>query len=348
MDITARKEAEEARRQGEQRLRLALESARMMTWEWDAESDMGLHDGGVPAEDYLKSGHRLEEFLELVAEEDRERVSKAIRRTLAEGVDFNVEFRVAPAGADPRWIASRGTVVRNEAGKLTRLAGVAMDITDSKRADQALRESEERFRVLYRDNPSMYFTVALDGTVLSVNQFGAAQLGYEPEELVGRPVFDVFYRQDRAALRRHLSFLAKDQSAVRSWELRKVRKDGVLIWVRETVRSTRDADGATMFLVVCEDITERRKMEDERQAFRERLQQRAERAVASGNRYGLSFREMMVLDQVAAGKSDKEIAIALGIRHWTVSKHVANLMKKMGVASRGEAGVNAVREGIIK
>jgi DNA-binding NarL/FixJ family response regulator len=89
-------------------------------------------------------------------------------------------------------------------------------------------------------------------------------------------------------------------------------------------------------------------MEEMMQALREQLEQRADRAVASGNRYKLSFREMTVLDQVAAGKSDKEIGVVLGIQPMTVSKHVANVLKKMGAASRAEAGVRAWREGIIK
>jgi PAS domain S-box-containing protein len=348
-DITERKKAEDERRRGEERLRLALEGARMMTWEWDVSTDSASHDGGENAEvNYLRNGHKLADFLAMVAKEDREKVSEAIQRTVDEGADYNVEFRAAPAGGEPRWIASRGTVVRNETGTVVQVVGVAMDITESKRADEALRESEERFRALYQDNPSMYFTVAGDGTVLSVNRFGAEQLGYEVDELVGTSVFDIFHRNDRAAVRRQLSFLAKDLNAVRSWEFRKVRKDGQVIWVREIVRATRSADGGTIFLVVCEDITERRTMEDAMQAMREQLEQRADLAVASENQYGLSFREMTVLDQVASGKSDKEIGLVLGIRPWTVSKHVANVLKKMGAASRSEAGVRAWREGIIK
>jgi PAS domain S-box-containing protein len=349
MDITERKKAEEARRQGEERLRLALDGGRMMTWEWDVVADSGTHNGGEKAElEYLGVAHTLAEFLSIVAEDDRERVRAAVLRSVEHGADYGVEFRVSPAGAETRWVASRGTVVRNQAGEVTGLAGVAMDITESKRADEALRESEERYRALYQDNPAMYFTVALDGTVLSVNRFGAEQLGYGEDELVGRSVFDVFHKSDRAAVRRQFSYLSKHLNSVRSWEFRKVRKDGEEIWVREIVRATRDGEGQTIFLVVCEDITERHRMEELMQAMREQLEQRADRAMASGNVYNLSFREMTVLDQVADGKSDKEIGIVLGIRPMTVSKHVANVLKKMGAASRAEAGVRAWREGIIK
>jgi PAS domain-containing protein len=59
---------------------------------------------------------------------------------------------------------------------------------ERKRAETALRQSEERYRALYEENPSMYFTLGPGGTVVSLNRFGAEQLGYTVEELVGEPV----------------------------------------------------------------------------------------------------------------------------------------------------------------
>ena len=66
-----------------------------------------------------------------------------------------------------------------------------------------------------------------------------------------------------------------------------------------------------------------------------------------GQAYGLTFREMTVLRLVVAGKSDKEIAATLGISTLTASKHLANILRKMGAGSRTEAGVRAVREGLL-
>ena len=194
----------------------------------------------------------------------------------------------------------------------------------------------------------MYFTVAEDGTVLSVNQFGAAQLGYTSDELVGRSVYDVFHKPDRPAVKRQFAALAKELDEVRTWEFRKVRKDGEIIWVKETVRGVQDENRSITFLVVCEDISERKALEAAMETMREQLESRAERAVARGSAYSLSFRELTVLDLVADGKSDKEIAVILGIRPMTVSKHVANVLRKMNAASRAEAGVRAWREGLIR
>src|SRR6185295_18293111 len=69
---------------------------------------------------------------------------------------------------------------------------------------EKLRLSEERYRALYDDNPSMYFTVAPSGTIRSVNEFGAQQLGYSKDELVGRSVLAVVYPDDHATVRRSL------------------------------------------------------------------------------------------------------------------------------------------------
>jgi PAS domain S-box-containing protein len=151
---------------------------------------------------------------------------------------------------------------------------VATEILERARAEEdfqrsqtvtlkALRDSEERYRVLYEDNPSMYFTVTADGTVRSVNRFGTEQLGYRADELVGRSVLTVFHEEDRNKARQSLqtAFQAPDQ--VHQWELRKVRKDGQILWVREDVRIVRDGVGDPLALIVCDDITERHRAEEE-------------------------------------------------------------------------------------
>jgi DNA-binding NarL/FixJ family response regulator len=72
-----------------------------------------------------------------------------------------------------------------------------------------------------------------------------------------------------------------------------------------------------------------------------------ERRMPRGHPYGLTFRELTVLRLVVAGKSNKEIGVTLGISPFTASKHVANILRKMGAGSRTEAGVRAVREGLL-
>lgn len=127
------------------------------------------------------------------------------------------------------------------------------------RAEKALRRQEERFRTLYDDNPSMYFMLSPAGTVLSVNRFGAAQLGYTTDELVGQSVLGVFDPVDHQTVLAQLEQCTRNPRRTFEWEIQKLRRNGTRLWVHERARMIADTDGALTILIVCEDVTEHRK-----------------------------------------------------------------------------------------
>ena len=133
---------------------------------------------------------------------------------------------------DNRWYYVVSAPIYHTDGSMSTQAMI-MDITERKGAEKALRESEERYRALYEDNPSMYFTMDAEGTVLSVNSFGAEQLGYTVEELVGQPVLKVFHPDDKETVREQFTACLQSPMEVARWEFRKVRKDGSVLWVKE-------------------------------------------------------------------------------------------------------------------
>ncbi len=139
------------------------------------------------------------------------------------------------------------------------LAGIAIQRRET---EQALSEGEQRYRALYEDNPSMYFTISLEGTILSVNQFGAQQLGYTVQELLGKPVSMIFVEEDRTAAQEKLVQCMLDPQELNTWELRKVRKDGTRIWVREWTRVVKDAKHQDVLLIVCHNISEQKEAEE--------------------------------------------------------------------------------------
>jgi PAS domain S-box-containing protein len=134
-----------------------------------------------------------------------------------------------------------------------------IDLTEQKRVEAALRKSEEQWKAVFENNPIMYFMVGETGTILSVNPFGAEQLGYTADELTGRPVTTVFYEEDRATVQRNAATCFEQPGQAMSWELRKVRKDGEVIWVRETARASM-INNRLVLLIVCEDITESKRV----------------------------------------------------------------------------------------
>ncbi len=346
LDITGRRRTEEALRESEERFRKLAETTAAATFIFEGSRIRYANSAASEMTGYSSEELLTRNFWEIaqpdIHPDTRVRLQS---RALGEPVPPRAEVMITAKGGETRWVDFNAGFVELEGREY--VLGTAFDITARKLAEEAHHQSEERYRILYQDNPSMYFTLAEDLSVLSVNQHGAEQLGYTPQELVGEPVLLVVHADDQIQVRRQLESLLKHRGVSHGLEFRKVRKDGEVIWVKESVRVTRDADGARIILVVCEDISERKRTEEALQGLREELEHKADSAVAGDNLYNLSFREMTVLHLVTGGRSDKEISVVLGIRPQTVSKHVANVRRKMRASSRTEAGVRALREGLV-
>ena len=132
------------------------------------------------------------------------------------------------------------------------------DAEDCSSAAQELHGSERQWREVFEHNPAMYFMVDASGIVLSVNTFGASQLGYAASELVGQSVLNlVFEEDDKEFVRRKMSLCLETPEQSISWEIRKRRKDGTMLWIRENARAMRWSPNQVIMLIACEDISER-------------------------------------------------------------------------------------------
>ena len=130
------------------------------------------------------------------------------------------------------------------------------------RATEARRNSEAQWKEIFEHNPVMYFMVDASGTVLSVNTFGAAQLGYSVDELLGQSVLRVFPSNEHQSAKDNVAVCLNNIGRTHSWEICKVRKDGSTLWVRENAKAVRLLDGQPIVLIACEDITERKQAEN--------------------------------------------------------------------------------------
>jgi PAS domain S-box-containing protein len=135
------------------------------------------------------------------------------------------------------------------------------EIIERKRSEEALRASEERYRVLYRDNPSMFFTLDSTGQIVSVNEFGASQLGYTIDELLGQSVLMIFHEDEHRTVKDQLQLCLQNPWQIYHWQLRKVRKDRSQLWVEEFARAVNGSGDSFNLLVVCQDITARKQAE---------------------------------------------------------------------------------------
>ena len=136
------------------------------------------------------------------------------------------------------------------------------DLNERKNTEEALRFSEERCRALFRDNPTMIVTLDADLKILSANPACASTLGYTVEELEGLSILKLFHQDDRPAVAGQLQACLQNLNQVNHWQFRKICKDGSLLWVEETAQAVYDLNGELTFLVVCQDVTERRRAEE--------------------------------------------------------------------------------------
>lgn len=146
-DLSEKKEAIRALRASEERLRLSLEAGQMGCWDWDLAS------GRITWSPHLERIHglapgsfdgRFETYQRDMHPEDRERVLDSIRRAIAGEIPHHLEYRLLLDDGTVRWVEARGTVHRDAEGRATGMSGVCTDVTERKRMEQALRESNER------------------------------------------------------------------------------------------------------------------------------------------------------------------------------------------------------------
>jgi len=272
-DITARKQVEESLQESEMRFRAIFEGAAIGIALVDMEGRPVVSNPAL--QEML--GYSGEELRNMVFTEfthpDDAMADWELFKELIEGKRDYYQMDKRYYSKDGRLVWGRLTVslIRRAGGKANLAIGMVEDITARKLAEEALRNSEERYRVLYEENPSMYFTLDAEGTILSVNRFGAEQLGYTVEELAEQPIFTVFHPDDRKTVLERITGCLQNPGQIARWELRKVRKGKSIMWVKETARVVRDTEGNTIVLIACEDITECKRMEEALATEKERL-----------------------------------------------------------------------------
>ncbi|MGZ5047342.1 MAG: bifunctional diguanylate cyclase/phosphodiesterase [Usitatibacter sp.] len=141
IDVSPRKRAEAALRESEAQLRLAMDAAQLGMWYWECDTDRFTYSEGLnalfgrPGESQLVDYRVLKERLH---PEDRELFDAAMRHSVKEGDDFQVDFRVVWPDGSVHWVANRGQVHRGPDGRAKRVIGVAMNITERKLAEQRI------------------------------------------------------------------------------------------------------------------------------------------------------------------------------------------------------------------
>lgn len=156
-DVTERRETQEALRESEERLRLALDAAEMGVWELDLRTKKSpvhspRHDEIFGYEEALDDWS-IERFLDHVHPDDRERLEQSFEDAFERG-DWNFECRIVRADDEQRWIRAEGKFYSDGDGEPARAVGIVQNITERKERERALQESEQRYRTLAENFPN--------------------------------------------------------------------------------------------------------------------------------------------------------------------------------------------------
>jgi PAS domain S-box-containing protein len=249
-DISARIVAEQILWHSEEQLRLAQTAAHVGIWDWEpgngrlSWSAEMLNLYGVS-----QSFHSYDEWRKLVHADDLARVEAERAEALRNQQVFNIEYRIMHGSGEIRWIASRGQGWYGEDGKLLRVLGINMDVTDRKRAEADVRESERRFRALADSAPVLIWVNGPDGAQF-VNQAYRDFVGATEADITGYSWANYLHPDDRDGYTAAY-FRAIESREPFEADVRMRRADGEYRWVKSRALPRATDDGSTFAYAGC-------------------------------------------------------------------------------------------------
>jgi PAS domain S-box-containing protein len=275
---SARREQHDA----EIRLQVAQSAAGVGPWDWDiASNTLYLSPGarknlGLPAEGPVN----LETLDQVAHPDDRAYVSESLRAAVREGAIYEVEYRLADTSQGDRWVHGRGEVERDETGRAVRILGLNFDVTNRRRAEQQVRESEARFRSLADSAPALMWVSQSGGQREFVNQAYVDFAGVAYEDALH---LDWRTRLDPEDLPGILKAQIAGEGGRKPFVLegRYRRADDEVRWLRSFSQPRFDPDGNfDGFIGIAFDVTESKQAQANLAGVNELLAERVEAAVA--------------------------------------------------------------------
>ena len=259
--------SQEALRRSEERFRVLAEAGPQMIWSSDAEGLIQYINNywseytGLTLEQTRDPKH----VQRIVHPDDYQPMMDLWAVANATGGTFEAEFRLRRASDGAyRWFLSRSVPVRDEQGRVVQRLGANTDIDDRKRAEEALRESEQQFRGTFENAAVGIAHKDGEGRYLRVNQKYCEIVGYSREELLVTTFRDITHPDDLAAELKQYVLLMRGELSHYSLEKRYIRKDGSLIWVDLAISLQRNTAGQPMYAIaILQDISERKRLEGE-------------------------------------------------------------------------------------
>ena len=282
-DISERKQAENALSESKEQLAMALLSSGMGVWRMDLLNGRQQFDAQVCrclGIDPARFTCTAEEFLGIVHPEDREKMKAALEKAVTGNAPLEVEYRVVWPDGGLHFIMARGKLVHDAAGRPQWVNGLAWDISEKKRSEEILRESEFRYRLIAENTADVIWVLDFGTQRFKyVSPSVKKMLGYTPEEVMAQPMNAALTPESAKQVQELFSFWLPKFLADPSipgfvtTELDQPCKDGSIIHTEVTTNAIISERGEIEILGVSRDITERRRAENEKARLAAQLQQ---------------------------------------------------------------------------
>jgi PAS domain S-box-containing protein len=261
------RQSETALRESEARMSLAAEAANLFPWTWDIRRDeVWVTDRGRELFGFAKAEPlNFSRFVQALHVDDRQRIEQLVGFVGEHGGVYEGELRIVHPNGETHWIAGRGRVEFDERGKPVFMRGVSRDITLRKHAEDALRESEARFRIVADVAPVMIWMSGPDKEGIFFNKGWLEFTGRTLAQELGAGWLEGVHAEDLpGCLDVCGTAFSKRESFTVEYRLR--RRDGAYRWLLDTGTPRFESDGTFLgYIGSCIDITERRQAELEYQ-----------------------------------------------------------------------------------
>ena len=273
MDVTERKLATARLQHSEALLREAQAVARLGSFELDMQSGQGAWSDElyrILGLDPALTPPLVESFFPHLHPDDRDSVMHSRAEAVAKGEAEDRECRFLRADGEIRNLRLIRIVECDASGAPNRLYGIIQDITDLRRVQQALEDSEARFRGAFEHAPNGILLVDTEGAFNRANRRFCDFLGYSEPELVSKSIVELTYPEDVPASLDFFRRLLKQEIDTGLLEKRYLRKDGAAVWALLSVAAVRDAQANILYFISnVIDISDRKRMEEALHASKE-------------------------------------------------------------------------------